>query len=93
VKPIGVMGHVAIDRIITSDGTRTQLGGPPTYVSLVTDLLDVPLISATRVGGDFPGEYASALAAKGLDIRTSVNQAATTTRFILDYTRPERGLG
>jgi len=93
VEPIGIVGHVAIDRILTSGGVRHQLGGPPTYVSIVTDLLGISLIAATKVGGDFPEEYASALAAKGLDVRASVDQAATTTRFILDYTRPERGLG
>ncbi|HIH88233.1 TPA: hypothetical protein HA344_03365, partial [Candidatus Bathyarchaeota archaeon] len=93
MEPIGIVGHVAIDRILTSGGVRHQLGGPPTYVSIVTDLLGISLIAATKVGGDFPEEYASALAAKGLDVRASVDQAATTTRFILDYTRPERGLG
>jgi sugar/nucleoside kinase (ribokinase family) len=93
VEPIAVIGHVAIDRIITNDGERQQLGGPPTYVSLITHLLDVRLKAVTKVGGDFPDEYASDLAASGLDIRESIVQSAKTTRFVLDYTDPERGLG
>jgi len=93
VEPIAVVGHVAIDRIITRDGERHQLGGPPTYVSLITNLLGVQLRAATKVGGDFPDAYASELAARGLDVRGSVEPRAKTTRFVLDYTKLERGLG
>ncbi len=93
VKPIGVVGHVAIDHIITRSGERRQLGGPPTYVSLITNLVGVPLTAATKVGGDFPREYASELAMRGLDIRGDVVPSAKTTRFVLDYTGAERGLG
>jgi sugar/nucleoside kinase (ribokinase family) len=93
VEPIAVVGHVAIDRIITRGGERRQLGGPPTYVSLITDLLGVSLRAATKVGGDFPDVYASELAARGLDVRGSVVPSAETTRFVLDYTGTERGLG
>ncbi len=90
---IAVVGHVAIDRIITHGGERQQLGGPPTYVSLITNLLGVQLSTVTKVGGDFPAEYASELAARGLDLRGSIVPSAKTTRFVLDYTRPDRGLG
>jgi len=93
VEPISVVGHVAIDRIITRGGERHQLGGPPTYVSLITNLLGAPLRAATKVGGDFPDAYAAELAARGLDVRGSVAPMAETTRFVLDYTKPERGLG
>jgi len=93
VEPIAVVGHVAIDRIITRGGERRQLGGPPTYVSLVTNLLGTPLTAATKVGGDFPDAYASELAERGLDVRGSIVPSAETTRFVLDYTNEERGLG
>ncbi|MCX6649911.1 MAG: PfkB family carbohydrate kinase [Candidatus Bathyarchaeota archaeon] len=93
MEPIAVVGHVAIDRIITRGGERHQLGGPPTYVSLITNLLGTQLRAATKVGGDFPGSYASELAARGLDIRGSIVPSAKTTRFVLDYTKSERGLG
>jgi len=93
VEPIAVVGHIAIDRIITLSGERLQLGGPPTYVSLITHLLGESLTAATKVGGDFPKAYASELASRGLDIRDFVVPTAKTTRFVLDYTRAERGLG
>ncbi len=93
MEPIAVVGHIAIDRIITRNGEWQQLGGPPTYVSLITSLLGIPLTAATKVGGDFPCEYVSELAARGLDLRGSVVPSAETTRFVLDYTGAERGLG
>ncbi len=93
VEPIAVVGHVAIDRIITCSGERLQLGGPPTYVSLITHLLGGSLTTVTKVGGDFPKSYASELASRGLDIRDFIVPTAKTTRFVLDYTRTERGLG
>ncbi len=93
MEPLGVVGHVAIDRVITLGGERHQLGGPPTYVSLITSLMGTTLRAATKVGGDFPEEYAAELAGRGLDVCASVDQAAKTTRFVLDYTKQERGLG
>jgi sugar/nucleoside kinase (ribokinase family) len=93
VEPIAVVGHIAIDRIITGDGERHQLGGPPTYVSLITQILGTPLVAATKVGGDFPKEYAKELAVRGLDVHDSIDASAKTTRFVLDYTKGERGLG
>ena len=93
MEPIGVVGHIAIDRIRTRSGEWQQLGGPPTYVSLITNLIGIPLIAATKVGGDFPSEYTSELAMRGLDIRGAVVPSAETTRFVLDYTSAERGLG
>lgn len=93
MESIAVVGHIAIDRIITSSGERLQLGGPPTYVSLITNLLGVSLAAATKIGGDFPETYASELKLRGLDVRDFTVQTAKTTRFVLDYTRAERGLG
>ncbi len=93
VETIAIVGHVAIDRIITGDGERLQLGGPPTYVSLITHLLGGTLAAATKVGGDFPEVYVSELAARGLDVRGFIVPKARTTRFVLDYTSNEEGLG
>ena len=93
VEPIAVVGHVAIDRIITCGGEWLQLGGPPTYVSLIAHLLGGSLAAATKVGGDFPEAYVSELASRGLDIRGFIVPMAKTTRFVLDYTKAERGLG
>ena len=93
MESLAVVGHIAIDRIITSSGERHQLGGSPTYVSLITHLLGIPLRAATKVGGDFSEIYASELAERGLDIHDSIVPLAKTTRFVLDYTKAERGLG
>jgi sugar/nucleoside kinase (ribokinase family) len=93
VNPISVVGHITIDRIVTHEGKRQQLGGPPTYVSLITSLLGVPLRVCTKVGGDFPCEYTEELAGRGVHIHDSVVPSAKTTRFILDYTGLERRLG
>ncbi len=91
MEPLGVVGHVTVDRIISPDGVRHQLGGPPTYISLVTHILEAPISAATRVGGDFPQEYTTELVERG--VKAHVDHAAKTTRFVLDYTKPERGLG
>jgi sugar/nucleoside kinase (ribokinase family) len=91
VVSLGVVGHIAVDRIISADGVRHQLGGPPTYISLITHMLGYPLVAATRVGWDFPKEYASELALRGVEVY--VDWTKKTTRFVLDYTKLERGLG
>lgn len=93
MNQISVVGHIAIDRIVTNDGEWRQLGGPPTYVSLITSLLGVPLRVCSKVGGDFPLEYMEELARRGVYIRDSIVPSANTTRFVLDYTGPERRLG
>ena len=68
MEPFAVVGHVAMDRVVTGDGERRQLGGPPTYVSLITHLLGGGLRVCTKVGGDFPAEYAESLASRGADV-------------------------
>ncbi len=93
MEPIGIAGHVVIDRILTEEGERLQLGGPPTYASLVTSLLGVPLTMRAKVGSDFPYEYAEELAARGVDLRDSVVTGAETTRFLIDYRGAERRMG
>ncbi len=93
MEPIGIVGHIAIDRILTEEGERLQVGGPPTYASLVTCLLGVPLTIRTKVGSDFLPEYAEELAARGVDLRDSVVTGAETTRFLIDYRGAERRMG
>jgi len=92
MEPFAVVGHVAMDRVVTGDGERRQLGGPPTYVSLITHLLGGGLRVCTKVGGDFPAEYAEILASRGADVGGCVVPGAKTTRFVLDYTAGERRL-
>jgi sugar/nucleoside kinase (ribokinase family) len=92
MEPFAVVGHVSIDRIVTGDGERTQLGGPPTYVSLITHLLGGELKVCTKVGDDFPPEYADSLSSRGIDVGGFVVPGAETTRFVLDYTAEERRL-
>jgi sugar/nucleoside kinase (ribokinase family) len=92
VETFGVVGHIAIDRIIDCSGERLQLGGPPTYISLITHFLEGSLVLATKVGGDFPDVYASELADRELDISGFIIPNAKTTRFVLDYTSEERRL-
>ena len=87
-----VIGHVAIDRIITDQGERVQLGGPPTYVSLVTQKLSKSVSTVTKVGGDIPDDFVSQLEGLGIDIEGMIIEGAETTRFILDYRGAERRL-
>jgi len=87
-----VIGHVAIDRIITDQGERVQLGGPPTYVSLVTQKLSKSVSTVTKVGGDIPDDFVSQLEGLGIDIEGMIIEGAKTTRFTLDYRGAERRL-
>ena len=88
MKPIAVLGHVAIDTIITKSGSRQELGGPPTYISLIFHELGVETVAVTKVGYDFPDIYASTLAERG--VKVPKRSEEPTTRFILDYTSGER---
>jgi sugar/nucleoside kinase (ribokinase family) len=85
-----VIGHVAIDRIITSEGERTQLGGPPTYVSLAARVMGHSTKVVTKVGEDFPEEYLEDLRKLGIDLVRQIG--SSTTRFVLDYRGDERVL-
>ena len=87
-----VVGHIAIDRIITADESRTELGGPPTYVSLVTERLGVDIGVITKVGGDLPSSFRRQLQEMGIDLQGRIVEEAETTRFILDYRGAERRL-
>jgi len=87
-----VVGHIAIDRVITADGSRTELGGPPTYVSLVAERLGVDIGVITKVGGDLPSSFRRQLQELGIDLQGQIVEEAETTRFILDYRGAERRL-
>jgi sugar/nucleoside kinase (ribokinase family) len=85
-----VIGHVAIDRIITSEGERTQLGGPPTYVSLAARVMGHSTKAVTKVGENFPEDYLEDLKELGIDLVRQIG--SSTTRFVLDYRGSERVL-
>ncbi len=80
-----VIGHIAIDRIITPTDERIQLGGPPTYVSLITKNLGETVNTFTKVGDDMPNRFLRKLRDFGVDIEGMVVEGSTTTRFTLDY--------
>jgi len=84
------VGHIAIDRIIMEDESRSQLGGPPTYAAASARLLGLEIDAVTKVGGDLPEEFRSQLEELGL--KPVVVDEAETTRFILDYRGGERRL-
>jgi sugar/nucleoside kinase (ribokinase family) len=89
---LAVVGHIAIDRIIDARGERSQLGGPPTYVSLVADALGGSVEAVTKVGEDIPPEFVEQLRRLGVDLGGMVVEGAETTRFVLDYRGAERRL-
>ncbi len=87
---LAVVGHIAIDKIIDARGERSQLGGPPTYVSLVADALGRSIEAVTKVGEDIPPEFEEQLRRLGVNIGRMVIEGAETTRFVLDYRGAER---
>jgi len=89
---LAVVGHIAIDRIIDTRGERSQLGGPPTYVSLVADALGGSVEAVTKVGEDIPPEFVEQLRRLGVDLGDMVVEEAETTQFVLDYRGAERSL-
>jgi sugar/nucleoside kinase (ribokinase family) len=80
-----VLGHIAIDHVLTSDGCRIQLGGPPTYASLVARRLGVAVRAVTRLGEDMPEDLKDQLRELGIDPEGHVSRGSRTTRFVLDY--------
>lgn len=89
---LAVVGHVAIDKIITSTEERVQLGGPPTYISLIAQRRDLDTVSVTKVGGDLPSSFLGQLRGLGVDLLGQIIERAETTRFTLDYRGAERCL-
>jgi len=89
---LAVVGHIAVDRIITPSDSRTQLGGSPTYVSLVARRLGTTVRAVTKVGGDLPDALRRQIRELGIDLRGQVVEGAATTRFVLDYRGADRRL-
>jgi len=89
---ISVVGHIAIDKIITSKGEQTQLGGPPTYVSVLSSSLGRKVRTITKFGRDMPDRFLTRLGELGIDLKRNLAEDDPTTRFILDYRQPDRSL-
>lgn len=87
-----VLGHIAIDHVLTSEGCRVQLGGPPAYVSLVAQRLGVTVRTVTKIGEDMPKDLGDQLRRLGIDPERYISRGSRTTRFILDYRETERRL-
>ena len=87
-----LVGHIAVDRVITPTEERIQIGGPPTYASLAAGVMGREIDVVTKVGSDISRDHILQLEHIGLDIREHVIEDATTTKFVLDYTVPDRSL-
>jgi len=87
-----VIGHIAVDRVISAYEDRVQIGGSPTYVSLAARGMGGKIEAITKVGSDISEDHVSHLKRIGLDIREDIVADATTTKFVLDYRVPERRL-
>ncbi len=87
-----VIGHIAVDRVISANEDRVQIGGPPTYTSLAARKMGGKIEAITKVGSDISEDHVSHLKRIGLDIREDIVADATTTKFVLDYRVPERRL-
>jgi sugar/nucleoside kinase (ribokinase family) len=89
---IAVIGHVAIDKIIDHNGERTQIGGPPTYISAAFGVLGYDIRPISKVGEDMPRDLLHRLDELGINAQEMVVEGAETTRFVLDYTKTNRDL-
>ncbi len=87
-----IVGHVALDRIITETGVSHRLGGPPSYACSVSSVLNHELDVITRIGPDFPEQYLKKYQKWGVELeKWRCGQHSTT--FTLDYTKEPRCLG
>jgi len=87
-----IVGHVAIDKVITKRGTITQLGGPPTYVNLSADIFGEKVETVTKIGDDMPGHLLNRLSQLGIDLKENIVDGGSSTKFVLDYRGDEREL-
>ncbi len=85
-----MVGHIAVDRIIAENGSRVQIGGPPTYAAATARLLGFEVDAVTKIGGDLPGGFRARLGMLGL--KPIVVEGCETTRFVLDYRGGRRRL-
>jgi len=82
------VGHFAIDTISSPKMTQaiTNLGGPPTYVSVAAARLGAKVSVISKVGGDFPNDYRDWLQRNNVDLSGLKQvEGGTTTRFSLKY--------
>lgn len=89
---ITAVGHISIDTLITEGGQLEQLGGPPSFMSAVSDVIGSRVDVVTRIGPDFPLVHRELFRKRGVDLAPWTCESPTT-RFILDYTAQPRGLG
>lgn len=87
-----VIGHVAIDRVLSRNGERVQLGGPPSYMTLVSQIIGGGIRAITKVGDDLPEDIREELGRLGVEVDRFVVEGAQTTRFVLDYTGRTRSM-
>ena len=83
MKGFTIVGHVAVDEVITVDGSFHQLGGSPCFAASLGKTLGFDVDVITRIGEDFPDEYEPAL--DKLGISTTRSHGYQNTRFVLDY--------
>jgi sugar/nucleoside kinase (ribokinase family) len=85
---IVTVGHFAIDTISSPKMTQaiTNLGGPPTYVSVAAARLGAKVSVISKVGRDFPKEYRDWLQRNNVDLSGLKQvEGEVTTRFSLKY--------
>jgi len=89
---ITAVGHISIDTLITEGGRLEQLGGPPSFMSSVGEVIDSKVDVVTRIGPDLPVAYHELFKKRGIDLTPWACESPTTC-FILNYTTQPRGLG
>ncbi len=91
---IVTVGHFSIDYIDLNNGLlHKSLGGPPTYVSLAALALDSRVSVISKVGNDFPEEYARWLRELGIDLSLVKRVSnSRTTSYLLKYVSGGRKL-
>jgi len=88
-----VVGHLVVDTIIHPGWSGTYVGGVPTYASMTALRMGLDVQVCSRVGWDFPDEYAVWLARSGLRVDAVRRvEGSPTTRFLLDYRHKPRRL-
>ena len=92
---IVTIGHFAIDLIISPRIVTPMptLGGPPTYVSVSARKLGSKVSVISKVGNDFPSQYARWLRRNRVDLSGLKRvENASTTSFALTYEEAKRRL-
>jgi sugar/nucleoside kinase (ribokinase family) len=88
VQGFTIAGHVAVDEVITDDGSFHQLGGPPCFSAGLGKTLGFDVKPITKIGEDFPEEYEPVL--RSLGFSTMKSTGFQSTRFVLDYRHSPR---